>query len=95
MSDLKNEWIPVTERLPKIPTGEDVSCVSVLVAIRAKTNIGQYFYSVEIAEYYPFPEQSRWFVDAHETGWFIGAQETGGEDEITHWMPLPEPPEGI
>lgn len=75
-------WIPVTERLPEIGT--------YIIAGRMK---------------YVYEKEYTHFVDAADFGprwndadcswqtfndWYEGQQEF----EITHWMPLPEPPKG-
>lgn len=62
------EWIPVTERLPKIHTN--------VLVYRPKmaTNI--------MVSYFGYDR----FCD--------GAVDIWGNKVITHWMPLPQPPEG-
>ena len=77
------KWIPVTERLPEIGT--------YIIAGRMK-----YYYEkaytnfVDVAYFGP-----RWNDTDYSwqtfNDWFEGQQEF----EITHWMPLPEPPDHI
>ena len=74
------KWIPVAERLPEIGT--------YIIAGRMKYDYEKaYTHFVDVAYFGP-----RW-NDADYSwqtfnDWFEGQQEF----EITHWMPLPEPP---
>ena len=74
------KWIPVTERLPKGGNGEDLS-----------ENVIAYLNNGEIAEVCTgWCNGDQWWLiygdrDTH-TAWGLGA--------VTHWMPLPDPPEG-
>ena len=76
----KPKWIPVTERLPKGGNGEDLS-----------ENVIAYLNNGEIAEVCTgWCNGDQWWLiygdrDTH-TAWGLGA--------VTHWMPLPDPPEG-
>lgn len=70
------EWIPVKERLPQI-------CTNVLVAGRMKYRWEhKYMQFVDKA----FFNEGEFFETSND--WYEGQDEF----EITHWMPLPEPP---
>ena len=71
------EWIPVSERLPQI-------CTNVLVAGRMKYRWEhKYLQFVDEA----FFNEREFFETSND--WYEGQDEF----EITHWMPLPKPPE--
>ena len=84
-------WIPVTERLPK--PGK-------YLVLKTSELAGKPYYYWQIVSYadnlnkvdkYDFPGK-----EYKRHGWYsydseYGHYETG--DKITHWMPLPEPPE--
>jgi len=70
------EWIPVKERLPQI-------CTNVLVAGMMKYRWEhKYLQFVDKA----FFNEGEFFETSND--WYEGQDEF----EITHWMPLPEPP---
>ena len=64
----RNEWIPVTERLPE-------KYVNVLCHLRSLDRKSEY-YSID-----HLMEDGQWWKAANS--W---------KHEVTHWMPLPEPP---
>ena len=73
----KPRWIPVTERLPEIMH-------TVIVSGRMKYEWEtDFFRFVDVATY-----TEREFFETFND-WYEGQDEF----EITHWMPLPEPPE--
>lgn len=74
------EWISVNDRLPEL--GEDV-----LVYCKAKTPEFTDFIEVSVRNTYKL---APWCDE--ETAWGIRFIPFGGEFEVTHWMPLPEPP---
>lgn len=67
----RDEWIPVTERLPE-------RADEVLIAYREEYDEWTEEYEVSTATY--MPRAGRWDYD---------------DLKITHWMPLPKPPEGM
>lgn len=70
-------WIPVTERLPEIMH-------TVIVSGRMKYEWEtDFFRFVDVATY----TEGEFFETFND--WYEGQDEF----EITHWMPLPEPPE--
>ena len=74
-------WIPVTERLPEddLPKGSKVKQIKVLTALRS----GKGVITVRSQTRY----RMTWYPNS-PWGWKYSAS------EITHWMPLPEPPKG-
>ena len=75
------KWIPVTERLPEddLPKGSKVKQIKVLTALRS----GKGVITVRSQTRY----RMTWYPNS-PWGWKYSAS------EITHWMPLPEPPKG-
>lgn len=72
----RNEWIPVTERLPEI-------LHTVIISGRMKYKWEtDFFRFVDVATY----TEGEFFETFND--WYEGQDEF----EITHWMPLPEPP---
>ena len=72
-----SEWISVNDGIPEIPPDK----------------IAEGYVQIQVIVWYDKGRQCAWFqVDTKEfydqPGWF--GTEVGG---VTHWMPLPEPPE--
>ena len=81
----ERRWIPVTERLPE-KNG------AFLVYVNARNKWGGYIKTIEFARCY------EGFED-HMQGkqvWYDYDSECGDYEvrDVTHWMPLPEPPKG-
>lgn len=74
-------WIPVTERLPEddLPKGSKAKRIKVQVAYR--TN-GNWVVRTQVRE------KGYWYSEPDKWDW------TKERDPITHWMPLPDAPEG-
>ena len=73
----KPRWIPVEERLPQI-------CTNVLVAGRMKYRWEHKYLQFVDKAYF---NEGEFFETDND--WYEGQDEF----EITHWMPLPQPPE--
>ena len=75
----EQKWIPVTERLPKGADGKSL-CESVIAYINCKGVAPQVCVGWLNGE--------RWYLlideDDYHTIWQL--------EDVTHWMPLPEPP---
>ena len=90
-----NEWIPVTERLPKCQLVRDIfkrpqQYISdrVLVCVRSDECDGtHYFVGTDIMTGTSL-EKVDWLMSCGYGGSAVHHQ------EITHWMPLPELPKG-
>ena len=74
-----SEWIPTSERLPELET-------SVLALVTLKTSKGE--------PWEPFMEILELYKDAQKetSGWTDEDSHYYDLADITHWMPLPEPP---
>lgn len=78
------KWIPVTERLPEARTWEDdgLRCSSnVLFRTDRTIHIGYVIEDFYVDEYAGKVKLHRWYMQG---GYRI--------EDVTHWMPLPEPP---
>ena len=73
------EWISVSERLPKYNTSVLVYRPTMAMPIVADTYYGWYG-----------EDDERWYE-----GWSLYGKNSKGENVITHWMELPEPPKGV
>ena len=73
-------WIPVTERLPEY----DVRVLAIDVYDTCDGD-GTEFIGIWTRKEYPDDPDGCCWID--ERGWWHAI------DEVTHWMPLPEPPE--
>lgn len=84
----KPRWIPVTERLPE----EKDSGFSDDVLILVEERDGDFLWKDVYSGYYLYDAVSS------ETGWWAqmpqNCQRIKERFSVTHWMPLPEPPEG-
>lgn len=78
LDNAKSEWISVDERLPKYNTSVLVYRPTMAMPIVADTYYGWYG-----------EDDERWYE-----GWSLYGKNLKGENVITHWMPLPEPPKG-
>ena len=77
------KWIPVTERLPDLELAEvktDDKDVFPCLASRKHPRAKNGKYTAKV-----------WY-DGYE---FIDGISNDVTDEVTHWMPLPEPPKGM
>jgi len=74
-------WIPVTEQKPPLPEDEDVCYVQVIGAVKGKKEAEPVLYS----RAYRLRDWKRVRIER-----FVG---DGEVLEVTHWMPMPEPPE--
>lgn len=97
------EWISINEKLPS--ESKDVLCLTKLLNGKRKQFVGNYTKGHEIefweddydGEYDPIEEQyGKLFL---KPGWYELEETPGGnydevwmKREVTHWMPLPEPP---
>ena len=77
--DEMNKWIPVSERLPKIMTNR------VLVYLHHDDFAGY----IGFGHYEKFNGVEMWYDLEH------GTQFSDDGYTVTHWMQLPEPPEGV
>lgn len=73
-----NEWISVKERLPD--DKKDGETVLAVVSGKPHENITLY-HALMTAGYFP------------REGWVVNEYPEWENPTITHWMPLPEPPE--
>lgn len=73
-------WIPVTVRLPEddLPKGSKVKQIKVLTALKSDKGVR----TVRSQMRY----RCTWYSDSEPWTWKYSGS------EITHWMPLPEPP---
>ena len=76
----KPRWIPVTEQKPPLPEDEDVCYVHVIAAVNGRKEVEPVLYS----RAYRLRDGKRVRIER-----FIG---DGEVLDVTHWMPLPQPP---
>lgn len=74
------KWIPVTEKKPLLPETEDVCFVNVIAAIRGRKESAQ----VKYCRAYRYRDGKRERIER-----FV---DDDGNVDVTHWMPMPEPP---
>ena len=76
-------WIPVSERLPEddLPKGSKVKQIKVLTALKSDKGVR----TVRSQMRY----RCTWYSDSEPWTWKCSGS------EITHWMPLPEPPKEV
>lgn len=72
-----NKWIKVTDRLPKV-------CSEVIVCITKCE-------SRNIPNSYPWI-MTGWYSELCKTGWCYTVIDENVDIEVSHWMPMPEPP---
>ena len=80
-----SEWISVKDRLPEFIENKFVS-ENVLGVVDGKIGV-----------YCRFIDEGWYWTKVHNIGWEdLRESETEANDEyeVTHWMPLPEPPKG-
>ena len=90
----KNKWISVEERLPDFMH-------LVLAWVKNKDPKGRFnkdgVYVARLEDKIPQhdPEGKRnfWGIPGYDSEWTVYAWSYFTEPEVTHWMPLPEPPE--
>lgn len=72
-------WIPVTEKLPEddLPKGSTAKQIKVLVAYKRRNC--SWVVRTQLRQ------KGRWYGQPNEWDWSVS-------DPISHWMPLPEPP---
>jgi len=84
----RDRWISVEERLPDKPG--DYLVIENYWGVATRIRVRSYTDDLSSVERYAFPpkthKRSGWYEYDSEYGYF----ETG--KDITHWMPLPEPP---
>jgi len=87
-----SEWISVRERLPEESQG--YSCCDFLVVVKTHGGILPNGYiSVHKAQFMPArPKDDEAFWPGNTAYWEIFEAEMTTPFEVTHWMPLPEPP---
>lgn len=81
-----SEWIPVSERLPE---DKDKNQTTVLVVCMNDINDYSWPYRYEEACHLAFRSNGKWWLEE----WPEEAKEDNIIYEVTHWMPLPPPPE--
>lgn len=79
-----NEWVSVEDRLPEddLPEGTNRLQIKVLVAIKAKNG-----YTVRTQN--RIRQEQSWSNKEPFTAWYWKFS----HGEVTHWMPLPSPPD--
>ena len=83
-----SKWIPVTERLPEISALDKEWSKTVLF----RTTLGYIFSGYRCVGR---PQKSFYDDDWTPPYWLNESEELEFEDdEVTHWMPLPQPPKG-
>lgn len=72
-------WIPVTEKLPEddLPKGSTAKQIKVLVAYKRRNC--SWVVRTQLRQ------KGRWYGQPNEWDWSVS-------DPISHWLPLPEPP---
>lgn len=72
-------WIPVTEKLPEndLPKGSTAKQIKVLVAYKRRNC--SWVIRTQLRQ------KGRWYGQPNEWDWSVS-------DPISHWLPLPEPP---
>ena len=82
----QTRWIPVAERLPP-----PARCEQYLVYVRSGGGpYGDYEYNIDFAWW-----GEHWDQNGHGYDWNCICCDWDGDVTITHWMPLPEPPEEV
>ena len=79
------EWIPVKDKLPEIVSTHKRYRSTIKKSIRVLCVCVQKSGKTMVKEGY-----CEWYNDYPEPRWQI----PGTIDDVTHWMPLPEPPKG-
>lgn len=87
-------WVPVTERLPETD-GENTHAHDVLVYIPKRDGCNQHGIYVGKVRHIP-PDDGRgnfWGIKTEASDWTVWGWGYLETPVVTHWMPLPEPPE--
>ena len=87
-------WVPVTERLPETD-GENTHAHDVLVYIPKRDGCNQHGIYVGKVSHIP-PDDGRgnfWGIKTEASDWTVLGWSYFETPVVTHWMPLPEPPE--
>lgn len=74
-------WISVKDKLPTVSDGNHWRAVSANVLVFREGGTICVAYLVE-------------YEDTKELSWYTSDSEGWGLEDVTHWMPLPKPPEG-
>lgn len=91
---LRPRCIPVTERLPETD-GENTHAHDVLVYIPKRDGCNQHGIYVGKVSHIP-PDDGRgnfWGIKTEASDWTVWGWSYFETPVVTHWMPLPEPPE--
>ena len=83
--NVPSKWIPMAERLPEVVSIHKRRRSTIKKSIRVLCVCAQKSGKTMVKEGY-----CEWYNDYPEPRWQI----PGTIDEVTHWMPLPEPPKG-
>lgn len=83
MADAKPKWIPVAERLPEddLPKCSKVKQIKVLTALKSENGARMVRSQMRF--------RCTWYTDTAPWAWKYSGS------EITHWMPLPKPPQEV
>lgn len=93
-------WIPVSERLPDVPDGDERE---VIVCVKRAHNGQSYSFSARYLNNFPLHSDSEdepafvtgWYdvkEHAEYDGWYSPLIDSSSGDEVTHWLPLPAAP---
>lgn len=87
-------WIPVTERLPETD-GKNTHAHDVLVYIPKRDGCNQHGIYLGKLSYVPPDDGSGnfWGIKTEASDWTVWSWGYLETPVVTHWMPLPEPPE--
>lgn len=88
------KWISVKERLPEYGR-------NVLAFVKNKNPEGRYnkdgIYVAQLEDKIPQPDpqgkRNFWGLPGYDNEWTVWSWSYFSEPEVTHWMPLPDPPE--
>ena len=76
----KPRWVSVTEKKPPLPEDEDICFADVIAAIRGRKESAQ----VKYCRAYRYRDGKRECIERFIDDWEVV--------DVTHWMPMPEPP---
>jgi len=87
----KPKWIPVTDKLPE----SGGSYIVYLRPFKGKTDLGYAIGDLSYpTEMYFDKGQMLWVCENESYNAILSAVDTENEYHVTHWMQLPQPPEG-